>query len=348
MNSLIYMMKYLQLKGEHTDSAKFTEMVSNSINISPDEQIKTSDYEHTTNVNNWPLHYGPIKADEVNVYKLNNEERDQNVNVHKVKRSVSQIINKENNHQVKRTRSEASKGSVLQNGIVIESDTTTRPMTDSERDRVEGRISNNKSEVGFMMEDWIAINMLCPYCKQKTLRTYHRKNIPTVDLICINPEHDVTIDPIFFQVKTSSNNSYFSRKNRTLHIGSIKRARPVLETKPDDDKIKKNLLTAYICVIYKQIKIGYEIDKENSFVILPQTVARSVSSLDLVSNTRREKDDFYFKVIDKDKGLVMFSNDHNITENLVAYIENDIMPYNFSPVWISVANPRANLTIEDK
>jgi hypothetical protein len=63
--------------------------------------------------------------------------------------------------------------------------------------------SHNSRKRGFAVEQWLADNMRCPYCGNKSLRTYDKRNMKTIDYVCISPEHKIGLYPIFFQVKAS-------------------------------------------------------------------------------------------------------------------------------------------------
>jgi hypothetical protein len=82
--------------------------------------------------------------------------------------------------------------------------------------------------IGFYMESYAALTLTCPVCNKKTLYKYNNQNMPVIDLVCINDEHDINKGVRFFQVKTKNNNSlfagtkYFDIDKNYAYIGSIK------------------------------------------------------------------------------------------------------------------------------
>ncbi len=76
-------------------------------------------------------------------------------------------------------------------------------------------------DIGFKMEYFLSNYMLCPVCRENTLKKYIKDNMPIVDLICVNTNHKQGTR--YFQVKTKKIGSkYFDIKNKIIHVGSYK------------------------------------------------------------------------------------------------------------------------------
>lgn len=131
------------------------------------------------------------------------------------------------------------------------------------------KLENNY--LGFFLEDFLSINGLCPVCNQPTLRKYYSKNIPVIDLICINYYYHLIQKECFvFQVKISLNNSYFNLKNKTISVGS-KYFGEVAHSINGLDLIKNKLIVpGYICLKLKDLSNrSYLIDHSKSFILIP-------------------------------------------------------------------------------
>ena len=122
--------------------------------------------------------------------------------------------------------------------------------------------------LGEDMEQFISIYGKCPICKEKTLRQFSKKNMPVVDLICINHEHNIDNGPILWQVKASTTSSYFSNEghNNYITIGSRNWGNSI-----HNNHIEKDFFLGYIC-LYVSIDEArrYRIDPR-SFVVFPNT-----------------------------------------------------------------------------
>lgn len=125
------------------------------------------------------------------------------------------------------------------------------------------------SELGFYMEDFICHSMKCPVCGVKSLRKYGVKNMPVVDVICVNTSQH--IDKIkLFQIKITLNNNYFNRKKHILLVGSKKYGFMCHEVYGMDTMNHKDLLVGYICINMIEVEDNkYKIDNNKSFVLIP-------------------------------------------------------------------------------
>ena len=144
---------------------------------------------------------------------------------------------------------------------------------ENDKDYIDYDTKNN----GKLVECWIADNMQCPCCRQKTLRRYKRDNFPVIDIVCINPSH--TRGVLFFQIKATDgslfrNRPYFFNNNSNceIHVGSKKFGEKVHSIKYSDDDNTKKILIGYICIKYtKKNKDILKIDSD-SFIVLPHFI----------------------------------------------------------------------------
>lgn len=130
------------------------------------------------------------------------------------------------------------------------------------------RMENNK--LGFYMEKYVSVNFKCPICNEYSLKQYANPNIPVVDLLCINKQHYNSNFSNLFQVKISTGfSSYFS--HNFINVGSKKYGFNCHHIKGNDSNDVKKLLINYICINlnYDQNKNIYDINKKNSFILIP-------------------------------------------------------------------------------
>lgn len=215
----------------------------------------------------------------------------------------------------------------------------------------------NYENYGKLIEIWLADNMRCPCCGEKTLRRYARDNFPIIDLVCINLNHDdETVR--FFQVKTSylTNDSpsfllngepYFSLKNNTIMVGSKKWGLFVHNIKCSDDIIKKKILIGYICILFKKSNDKIYINKKKSFIVLPYV---NLSYNEDPDKTYYNYTDFsihpqiYFDPDVNYVGNLEGNNvffDNNIP-NPQIYLDTHIIPINYANLvsnWTIIENP---------
>lgn len=130
---------------------------------------------------------------------------------------------------------------------------------------------------GKIIECWVADNMHCPCCGYKSLRRYVKDNIPCIDLMCVNPEHEFKNGVKFFQVKAKSKYiRYYRDKNfdfsiKQIHTGSKAIGQFIHNISKGEEYY--GLLIGYICIEYvKIIREPNEIIKilDSSFIILPK------------------------------------------------------------------------------
>jgi len=125
--------------------------------------------------------------------------------------------------------------------------------------------------LGVDMEKFISIYGSCPICRERTLRQFSKENMPVVDLICINPAHDIDMGPILWQVKASSSFSYFSNdgRNKYITVGSRNWGNSI---HTNHVKEEKDFYLGYICLYVSIDEINRQyIIRENSFVVIPDT-----------------------------------------------------------------------------
>jgi hypothetical protein len=63
-------------------------------------------------------------------------------------------------------------------------------------------------EVGQFLESWVCFNMRCPGCNG-ILYKYQSKNMPVVDVKCINPNHLLNNGPKYYQIKATESGTTF-------------------------------------------------------------------------------------------------------------------------------------------
>jgi hypothetical protein len=135
--------------------------------------------------------------------------------------------------------------------------------------------------LGKIIEIYISINFLCPYCNKCSLSLYCKSNMPIIDLVCKNATHPNN-KVKYFQVKSTNNMntnmdtwySYFTNYSNNekiqLKVSTINPMSLVIHSiKPKSSY--KELAIGYICIKYwydsenKRIII----DKSYSFIVLP-------------------------------------------------------------------------------
>ena len=140
---------------------------------------------------------------------------------------------------------------------------------------------------GKYIECWIADNMNCPCCGQKTLRRYVKPNLPCIDLMCINQEHNFHDGVKFFQVKAkfseiiSPKYMNFNYELKHIHTGSKNIGKYIHDIIIHDDFY--NLLIGYICIEYSKNIDNKENENititKNSFIVLPKINIREKKKL---------------------------------------------------------------------
>ncbi len=132
-------------------------------------------------------------------------------------------------------------------------------------------------EVGQFLESWICFNMRCPGCNG-ILYKYKNKNMPVVDVKCINPNHNINNGPKYYQIKateqgtTFNGQEYFSLDKQFIKIGSTRFGQLSHEVKLGDNYNKKRILIGYICIEYyynSDSQRIINIDINRSFILIP-------------------------------------------------------------------------------
>lgn len=184
----------------------------------------------------------------------------------------------------------------------------------------------NFDNYGKNIECWVADNMNCPCCGEKTLRRYVRDNMPCIDLICTNQKHDFVDGVKFFQVKSKSFNvtnelyKNFDLEKKQIHTGSKAIGKYIHDIKIQNDYY--TLLIGYICIEYiKEIKEPDEIIRilPSSFIVLPKIYIPEAKVL-FSSDEQKLKPN---SKLDLDKVDFNFLNDEN-DELYYWYINNEI------------------------
>jgi hypothetical protein len=346
---------------------KYVKMVSNPLNLKDEDY---SEYKEELYIGNTPMKgtsehntYAPRKRKATSYAILDSDIANENANKHDLKRA-----NIEKRIQPMRSSKKgviyvqkSGDDYITDLGNYIDADLIREIFDVEEVDEVD-EIVNSRSKIGFIIEDYIADNLPCPYCGNKSLRSYFRKNMATVDLICISDDHDIDMWPIFFQVKASHEpvihdnvimgNSvqgipYFTLNNgesdvkNTILTGSYREGNVVHNVNIDSSKQEKMLLMGYICIGYRDSNKGYEIIPEKSFMVLPNK--RHISGTQLFRNSEN-KDTFYYRVLqyDKNKTLIEFSKQ----TNEIAEVPSLTIPRDYKGKWNKGLNPRRIISLE--
>lgn len=211
---------------------------------------------------------------------------------------------------------------------------------------------------GKHVEVWFADNFVCPVCRQYTLRRYAKSNFPVIDLVCVNNNHTFSDGVRFFQVKAMAQGSlfnglpYFSRNDRTIHVGSYTYGKIVHNLSRYDFDVDKKILIGYMCIVIKRIlEDSLIIDKTKSFFVLPKTNTEIVAKKlfnDIPPAMLPIHDDVYFyQYLDEDDDaphLIKFSNLLNDVTTLSSYVDSNIViPKNYlsnvTHTWKELSNP---------
>lgn len=124
----------------------------------------------------------------------------------------------------------------------------------------------NEENIGITAEKIVSIYGNCPVCKKNTLRQFKDVNMPVVDLICINIDHNISNGPRLWQVKASQNSFYFNLNSpEFITVGSRNWGNVIHQNNEDLD-----FNIGYIC-LYVSVREGdpnYYISP-NSFIIKP-------------------------------------------------------------------------------
>ena len=122
-----------------------------------------------------------------------------------------------------------------------------------------------KYNIGKYAEIYVSLNMKCPCCGEKSLKLFQNPNMPVIDLVCINPNHDLTFGPRLWQVKASKTDTYFSLENRFITVGSRNWGNSVHLDDTDFD-----IRIGYICLQVDDVnEFNKRVNLTKSFVIYP-------------------------------------------------------------------------------
>ena len=89
--------------------------------------------------------------------------------------------------------------------------------------------------------------------------------MPVVDLVCINPDHDIDEGPRLWQVKASRKDYYFNKTKSYITIGSKRWGYSIHQNFED-----KNFLIGYICLKVEEKNDNFfHISNSNSFALYP-------------------------------------------------------------------------------
>lgn len=127
--------------------------------------------------------------------------------------------------------------------------------------------------LGFFMENFVSVYFPCPVCGKYTLKKYVHSNVPVVDLVCINKDYHMASNECFiYQLKISLTNDYFDASTGRIAVGSRAYGDIAHLHKPSEDIKIKRIVPGYICIKLRKRpneSQSYTIDKDNSFVIVP-------------------------------------------------------------------------------
>jgi hypothetical protein len=182
---------------------------------------------------------------------------------------------------------------------------------------------------GKIIECWIADNMCCPCCGEKSLRRYVKENIPCIDLMCINPEHKFTDGVKFFQVKAKSItvenplHKNFDYSIKQIHTGSKAIGQYIHDIAIDDEY--NVLLMGYICIEYEKIRT-----EENdiirilnrSFITLPKIYFELQRTL---FSDEEKKYNYKLGLIKEDISIIQYES--VLTNKYYWYVDNNPKNY---------------------
>ena len=163
----------------------------------------------------------------------------------------------------------------------------------------------DEQNIGIAAEKIVSIYGSCPICKANTLSLFSNPNMPVVDLICTNPDHNINNGPRLWQVKASSTNNYFN--NEFITVGSKRWGKSIHENVDN-----KDFLLGYICLKMDE-NVGdqnYTIYKSSSFILFPD--------LDLKPTGESNLEPYYSYLTEEEK----------LKLNLSRYKKKDVIRHN--------------------
>lgn len=144
---------------------------------------------------------------------------------------------------------------------------------------------NNKDN-GLYLELWVCVNISCPGCGQK-LYKYANPNMPVVDVKCINPSHNISMGPLYYQIKATEKDktfnklNYFNYNEEYICVGSIKYGYNCHVIRADNMS-DRDLLVGYICIEYyytDETNNNIIIDMNKSFVLIPNLLYKPLEPI---------------------------------------------------------------------
>ena len=159
------------------------------------------------------------------------------------------------------------------------------------------------NSLGFYIEHWLSANLKCPVCHESSLCIYAIPTMPVIDLACNNKNHKIEDGVKFFQVKTKNESSIFFKPPYNLYFsknyiytGSIRFGYNSHIIKGSDTIENKKILLGYICISYNQNEEYLNINRKESFILLPQ-----------INNNLNES---YYEYLKTDPKPIIKWNDH--------------------------------------
>tara|TARA_B100000424_G_scaffold14796_1_gene10847 strand:- start:1224 stop:2171 length:948 start_codon:yes stop_codon:yes gene_type:complete len=165
----------------------------------------------------------------------------------------------------------------------------------------------DEQNIGIAAEKIVSIYGSCPICNANTLSLFSNPNMPVVDLICTNHNHDINNGPRLWQVKASSTDNYFN--NKFITVGSKHWGKSIHENVDN-----KDFLLGYICLKMDE-NVGdqnYTIHKSSSFILFPDLDPKPTGESNL------EQKPYYSYLTEEEK----------LKLNLSRYKKKDVIRHN--------------------
>ena len=186
-------------------------------------------------------------------------------------------------------------------GDFLEDDMRLLRLEEKQEEKDESFEVYENKEVGVFLERWICANLKCPACLGKLVK-YASNNMPVVDIMCSNKDHDAKFGPKYYQVKSTEQGKlhmgqpYFSLKDKYIKVGSTRFGKPIHEVTLGDEENKK-ILIGYICIEYiypdRNNMRRITINMNTSFFVVPD-----LTKVPANDDERRKS---YYKYIENSK-----------------------------------------------
>lgn len=179
----------------------------------------------------------------------------------------------------------------------LEDDSRLLKLENKQEEKDESFEFYENKEVGVFLEKWICANLTCPGCSGKLVK-YASSNMPVVDIMCSNKEHDAKFGPKYYQVKSTESNNwfgnhkYFSLKDKYIKVGSTRFGKLSHEVTLGDEENKK-IVIGYICIEYvysPNSARSININMKKSFFVIPD--------LTKIPSSDDEKKERYYEYLD--------------------------------------------------